>query len=300
MKLEYKILWFEDQFLEVKGDVDRLESLVAEFGFVPDFVHKDKVSAAEIEELADRLQNYNPYDLIIFDYDLGGDSENGLNIASHLRSKIYTDMIFYSGKKPIELRKLLFDQEVDGVFIVHRPDFYDEITPIIEDHIKKMSDINNVRGVMMSETSAMDNNLRELLKNKLVDLGKEEKDQALSNLQGRLKKHFDKKIKQVDSLSSAEEAFADHFLTSFDNVRVALKDLYKTTPKLEALIQDNSIVHQVQQERNKLAHQNEELTNDGRMLLHGPKESREYNFEEFQRIRHELLEAHSNIKQCSE
>ncbi|PKF49089.1 hypothetical protein [Enterovibrio nigricans] len=66
------------------------------------------------------------------------------------------------------------------------------------------------------------------------------------------------------------------------------------------ILKEQSLVHQVQIERNKLANQKAELTEDGRMLLHGKTESFEYNFDEFKRMRNDLLEAHRHINRLSE
>jgi CheY-like chemotaxis protein len=293
MKLTYKVLWFEDQFDEVQYDYERLQALVAEFGFIPEFTHRSSVTRQEIEELSEQLSTYNPYDLIIFDYDLGGLSEDGLSIASHLRSKIFTDMIFYSGKVPKELREMLFKNEVDGVFIVHRDNFYDDIEPIMEDHIKKMSDINNMRGVVMSETSQMDVRLREILLSQSTKIGAASLDEILVGLKNRMLKQLDEKKEKIEKITSLDEAVSNHFMTTFDQIRIALKSI--TGDEGNEILKDSSLVHKVQMERNKLAHRKAELTDDGRMLLLGPKEDFEYNFEEFQRMRNELLTAHNNI-----
>lgn len=294
MKLEYKVLWFEDQFEQIEGDVERIKDYVRSFGFEPDFVHKDKISQPEIEALSARLDNYNPYDLIIFDYELGSGSETGLNIAHHLRNKIYTDMVFYSGRVPTELRELLYKAEVDGVFIVHRDDFYDDIERIIEDHIKRMSDINNVRGVVMSATSTMDLDLREIAA-ALIELDPDNIPSILEKLKTRLKKDHNSKLECADKMDCVKTAILDPYATTFENVRIILQDILSSNPELKALIAQNSVVHLVQQERNKLAHQKENLTDDGKMFLGMPGKQIEYNFDKFKDIRLSLLEARKNI-----
>ncbi len=294
MKLEYKVLWFEDQFEHIEGDVERVKEYVKSFGFEPNFVHRDRISSSEIEILSAALDNYNPYDLIIFDYDLGSGSETGLNIARHLRNKIYTDMVFYSGQIPSELRKVLYENEVDGVFIVHRDDFYDDIERIIEDHIKRMSDINNVRGVVMSATSAMDIDLREITA-ALIELDTNNLPSILANLKRRLDRDHRLKLECADKIICAKTAILDHSATTFENVRITLQDILDSNPNLKALIAQNSVVHLVQQERNRLAHQKENLTEDGRMFLGTPDKQIEYNFETFKRIRISLQEARKNV-----
>jgi len=294
MKVEYKVLWFEDQFDAVEGDVERLKLLVSDNGFIPDIIHKDSITAEEIENLANKLAFYNPYDLIIFDYDLGRQSENGLSIAAHLRSKIFTDMVFYSGQVPQDLRKKLYESEVDGVFIVHRDTFYDDIEPIIEDHIKKMSDINNIRGVVMSETSKMDLEIRKIL----IDISKHgdvtKSEAVLTKLKTRLLKKVEERQKVIENIATIEDAANNFIITTFDNVRVSLKELIGDIG--EELLKDGSLVHRIQVERNTLAHCNCELTDDGRMILLHGKIHKEYNFSEFTRLRKELINAHQDIR----
>lgn len=293
MKSEYKILWFEDQFDEVAGDYERVSELVSEYGFVPEIIHRDSITADEIESLSSQLASYNPYDLIIFDYDLGGHSENGLSIASHLRSKIFTDMVFYSGQVPQQLRTKLFENEVDGVFIVHRDTFYDDIEPIIEDHIKKMSDINNMRGVVMSETSKMDLAIRDILIGWSVKADDENNTRALDKLKERLTRKLQQKQKKIEQTTSIEEIVGNYILTTFDNVRVSLKELIGEVG--EEVLKDGSLLHAIQVERNTLAHCKCELTEDGKMIIVA-KEPKEYNFDEFKRLRNQILQAHKDIE----
>ncbi len=295
MKLQYKILWFEDQFGEVEGDIERLKALVREYGFLPEIIRKNKISEDEIDLLSDKLYTYNPYDLVIFDYDLGTGSANGLSIATKLRATIYTDMVFYSGKVPDDLRKLLFDDKVDGVFIVHRPTLYDDIEPIIEDHIKRMSDINNMRGVVMSATSSIDILLRKSLLEKINGLGDDETKEVFDELKKRLNKKIIEQQGKVEKQDNIVDMVNNHFLTNFNIIKITLKSLYSDDSEPHYLLSDNQIIHNVQKERNNLAHQEDEYTDDGKLILHGKKEPVEYDFDEFKRIRNELLEAMENI-----
>ncbi len=303
MKLEYKILWFEDQFSEVEGDAERLKSLIREYGFKPIFDQRDKISEEEIGVLALSLEEHNPYDLIIFDYDLGGDSANGLNIAAHLRNKIYTDMIFYSGQVPKTLRKYLFDNEVDGVFIVHRDVFYDDIEPIIEDHIKKLSDLNNIRGVVMAVTSEIDQNIRDLLVEKVnSQLNDEQKSQLLTKtkkkLQDSLKSRL-KKVEQIDTIEKLTDSFTNYNIFDFNRVRLTYLSTSEKESQEQVIFSDGSNLHQVINERNKLAHE-KAVIDDGRLTLKLKSGDEQYNQEKFTQIRNLLLSAQNDIETCNE
>ncbi len=303
MKLEYKVLWFEDQFSEVEGDAERLAALIREYGFIPAFDHRDKITEDEIEQLALSLEEHNPYDLIIFDYDLGGDSANGLNIASHLRNKIYTDMIFYSGQVPKKLRKYLFDNEVDGVFIVHRDVFYDDIEPIIEDHIKKLSDLNNIRGVVMAVTSEIDQNIRELLREKVnSQLSDEQKNNLLNKitkkLKGSLKSRL-KKVEQIDTIEKLSDSFTDYNVFDFNRIRLTYLSTSEEGGHEHQIFSDGSNLHQVINERNKLAHE-KAVIDDGKLTLKLASGDENYNHEQFTQIRNLLLSTHTDIETCNE
>jgi hypothetical protein len=303
MKLEYKVLWFEDQFSEVEGDVERLEALVREYGFIPEFDHRDRISEQEIETLALSLEEYNPYDLIIFDYDLGGNSANGLNIAAHLRNKIYTDMIFYSGQVPQQLRKYLFDSEVDGVFIVHRDVFYDDIEPIVEDHIKKLSDLNNIRGVVMAVTSEIDQSIRDLLVEKVSSqLNDEQKEILFKKTKKKLSDSLRSRIKKVEEIDSIEKltsSFTNYNIFDFNRVRLTYLSASEEGSQESDVFTDGSNLHQVINERNKLAHE-KAVINDGKLTLKLESGDEQYDHEQFTKIRNLLLLAHNDIQNCNE
>lgn len=296
MKLEYKVLWFEDQFEYVDDAISSIEQFVREKGFLPEIERRTGITGDEIDELAEKLDGYNPYDLIIFDYDLGGASEDGLHIAGKLRNTIFTDMIFYSGKVSGELRKLLYENRVDGVFVVHRDTFYDDIEPLIEDHIKRMSDINNIRGVVMSGTSALDLRLREVLVGRLEELDADKRDEVLGKIKEKLGEQVKNQTDRIEQINCPVEAVKDYRVTHFDLIRVLLKGHFQKGTVHYNSLNDGSVLHKVQVERNNLAHQRDEYTGDGKMVLHGRTGRVPYNFSEFQRLRNELLEAIASLE----
>ena len=234
--------------------------------------------------------------LIIFDYDLGEGSETGLSVATHLRSKVYIDMIFYSGQSQDKLRTMLYENQVDGVFIVHRPTFFDDIVPHIEDHIKKMSDINNIRGVVMSVTSSFDIQLRQLLMAKIEELGEEKIQEMLGGLKNSMSKRLNKRLKNVDKFDCLIKAISDPFLTEFDFVRTTLLKLAES--ELQEMLKNDGLIHEMQKERNKLAHRQERFTDDGKMHLEHGSHTTEYNFDSFKEIRVKLLQAKNVLEEC--
>ena len=296
MKIEYKVLWFEDQFESMEGYFERLQELVRSQGFIPEFTHRGNVTQTGIEELSYQLNNYNPYDLIIFDCDLGAESSSGLDIAAGLRRRIYTDMIFYSGKAPTELRKLLYEHKIDGVFIVHRDNFYDEIEPIVDAHIKKMSDLNNLRGVVMASTSEMDIQLRENLISKLKSLNEKDGMKCFSKAKKKLKESFSGRTSKIDGIESLDDLITvikDPRIVDFNRVRLIF---FSACDEVEGktLLEDNEVLHQVINKRNDLAHQKAVLQ-DGKMTLG----TETYDHAHFIEVRKDLLAAKSAVDKLS-
>lgn len=300
MNLEYRVLWFEDQFDAIRGDVRRLTSLIEEYGFIPQFTHKDKISEDEIDQLASDLSNNNPFDLIIFDYDLGSNSVDGDVIASNLRNKIYTDMVFYSGQIPQQLRQNLYEKEVDGVFIVHRNTFYDDIEPIIEDHIKKMSDLNNIRGVVMAATSQIDVNLREGLIEKLKTLDDGKLNSIINKTKTRLHKNIAQRAQKIDGIKCIESLtniIEDHSVIDFNRVRLTYVSACNKGDVIRLAIDDNSHLKKAIDERNRLAHQNA-VIEDGKMTLKSDNGDQQYDQQTFIDVRKLLLSATADVETC--
>jgi hypothetical protein len=140
MKIAYKILWVEDNFNQIEPFINQLETLFGGHGFKLDVIKRTSLTQGEIESLRDQLNVYNPYDMMMFDFDLGAGELKGSKLAKELRANVYTDMIVYSGSPVTDVRRALYDEKVDGVFIVQRTSFVEEVWLIFEDNIRKICD----------------------------------------------------------------------------------------------------------------------------------------------------------------
>lgn len=290
MKINYKVLWIEDHFKEVKPFIDGLSIKLANVGFKFEVVKKTTLSDGDIVELRDKLSIYNPYDMIFFDYDLG--NMKGNEIASQLRSDIYTDMIFYSGKPNDELRKALFDSQVDGVYIVNRSNFIDNAWPIIEDQIKRICDVNNMRGVILDEMSKIDLKMRSLCLRKYDEITDTERETQLSKFKEKLVERRNQINKQIGStdISSFSEMIEKPQKVEFNIVRSRLKSITKND-----IFAEESELKIKQDLRNEFAHNMAEYDYEkGTVSLVGSDES--YGFDEFTEIRKELIEILKSIE----
>ncbi len=287
MKIKYKALWIEDNFADIEAAIRILQKKFNEDGFIFDIERKSGINLEHIAALQSKLAGYNPYDIILFDFDLGEDSISGDQIASHLRASVFTDMIFYSGSSTDRLRKLLFDSKVDGVYIANRTNLVEETWPIFEDSIKRVFDLNNMRGVLLDEMSNADMLMRE----KLVNVVKRLSHKEFLAVLGKYVEHLEKRQKEItDHKNSVKEiesllgALVDPRLTEFDFIRRRLWALTK-----DDIFKDGKQIHRNQMLRNKFAHSIAKLDEEtGKMGLDRHQET--YGHKEFANIRKDLIQ----------
>ncbi len=297
MKINYKVLWVEDHFDSVQYAIDGIVDRLKNYGFKFKVDKKTSLSEDDLGKLSDKLSQYNPYDMIIFDYDLGEQTKKGNEIARELRKSIFTDMIFYSGKAPLDLRKTLFDSQVEGVFTVNRTDFVDEAWPIIEDQIKRICDINNMRGVILDVMSKIDLKMRELYKNKFVGLLDKEKESQVKKIQKKLEGRQQSIKNQSEEINSETlpDMIMDPLKTEFNIVRTRLKKLYKDD---ETLGEEGSLKKK-QDLRNQFAHNMAIYDEEkGTVSLRGFEKV--YNFDDFKDIRNELIDLLNQIEKLEQ
>lgn len=158
MNLDYKILWFEDRdewYDEAKKTVG---NIVDEHGFnFPEPIrHKNSVGWDS--------HNLRDFDLILVDFKL--DNETGDSIIEKIRANdIYTEIIFYSTDGDVAIRKTIAAKGIDGVFCASRDGgaFERKVNKVIEVTLKKVQDINNMRGLIMSATSDLDDKMNDII-----------------------------------------------------------------------------------------------------------------------------------------
>lgn len=290
MKLTYDVLWFEDQFDALKTTVSRFENSIKRKGLIPNIVKKDKISKADVYLLQEKLEKSNPYDLIIFDFDMGATSMDGIEIAQILRTSIYTDMVFYSGKKPAELKKMIFDAGIEGVFTAYKNKLIDDVKPIIEDQIKKYSSLNGARGLIMSESSDFDIQLRRKISEHIDSISVEDSKIFLEKIKTRLTEKLGLASKAISS-KSAKEIILSSIIMDSDTLRKTCKDIID-----KEFFSEGGDFQKMQQERNFLAHNPHELMDNGDIQVINGKRNKTYNHQEFQRVRKDLIEVKKKIQ----
>ena len=169
MKLKYKILWIENEEDWVESIEDQIQEYLEDLGFN----YEMKLIGKEEKNIA-----YNDYDLILMDLNLA-DQPNCAELISKIRDLgTYTDVVFYSSMGIDELRAKGKEKELEGVYYSGRTpetSFINKVKAVIDSTIKKVQDLDNVRGLVMAEVSELDVRMLSLIDTYYIQKGSEAK-----------------------------------------------------------------------------------------------------------------------------
>jgi len=164
MKLNYKILWIDDQiedYIEM-GIKSELETYIDTLGFIP------TVECFENGNVAEQSIKTIKYDLILSDYNIEGANEQGDILIQKIRDGgVFTEVLFYSAQPDFDtIAKNLYRDRVSFYSLIGDESFkgFREKTYKLIDHtVSKLQELNNIRGLVMSETSELDNSVEEII-----------------------------------------------------------------------------------------------------------------------------------------
>lgn len=159
MNIDYKILWFEDIESSFNAKKRLVKRVVENLGFIfPE--PRNEVNSDNIDNI-----DFQIYDLIIADLNLAN-GDKGSAILNTIRDKgIYTEVVFYSSEGEDYVRRELSKFQIDGAYCADRAneDFIDKVEKVIYTTVKKVQDLNNMRGLIMAETSDIDKTMFEII-----------------------------------------------------------------------------------------------------------------------------------------
>lgn len=150
MNLNYSILWFDDDkdFFE-SLDKEPIETEIASWGFFPKI---------EPVHTADEFNNHAPFDkfdMIVVDFKLG-DEQGDKFIKDVREQEVFTEIILYSFSESSDLWKAVHDQKLEGVFVTHKSGIERKILRVAHQSVRKVLDLENMRGIVMSEVGDLD------------------------------------------------------------------------------------------------------------------------------------------------
>jgi len=299
MRLDFKILWFENQPSAVESAAQSLAMDIENLGF--NLIIEWIDDYTDIDNLITAYAKNKNFDMIFMDWNLGISPEDGASLSHKLRThRIQTDIIFYSSKSSRDLRKLMFDHNVDGVFCINRSALAEDSFEIIENKIERILDINHMRGIVMETVGSLDHYFNTLIELIYKKTSEDRKQQIIDKIKDLInKQNSDSMVKLqqllVDSVDINLILKSYHF-SSFLKFRCLVSllkhkrsDPYFTTPLHVLSEYDNSVLNP----RNALAHAISQENEYGQLVLFTPQKI--YDQNELCTVRKNLLIHRENL-----
>lgn len=299
MRLDFNVLWVDDQPNAVKAQRESIERQVRKEGFRLQVEFATSLSAAEEFLSSDIFGDH--IDLILMDYDLGvgGKGDDGL-VA--VRNKFpYKDVIFYSAAAP-DLPEKVAKVHVQGIYCSTRLDLPDTVVGAFEALVKKVLDIDHSRGIVMGATSDIDHHVNDSLVAVFSKSDEEKKAATLSKLMQHLKKKrndFDKDAKFIEAIKHVSELLDKHNIyTSNDRLKLLRTALEVNALHNEKIAGINKYLEEVVPKRNQLAHVQVQTKGFSRRLIN--KKGEEFTNQDMKELRLALLENQELFEALSE
>lgn len=235
MRLDFNVLWVDDQPDHVESQKKNLALKMAEEGF--EFKPTQCTTMAQVEAAISENVFKDEIDLILVDWDLGNDV-HGEDAIDRIRQIVqFKDVVFYSGQATVDdLREKVFNKKLEGVYCASRADLIDEVIGVFDSLIKKVLDLDHTRGIVMGATSDIDhmvNTCLTLAHDKLDDAGKTE---FIYEALNRVATKVDKLTvlgKKLQEKPSVKALFKAHMLFTSDD-RLQLLEKILGMPAFEA------------------------------------------------------------------
>ncbi len=283
MKLKYKILWIEDEKISIKIKAKNIQKyLEEEYGF--ECLAED-ILVLDYEEFKEKYiendeikldSDIEKFDLMLVDFNLGEEEHTGDKLIQIIRgSNIYSEILFYSSDLD-SLLENLNSNFIDGVFTSVRDELEDKIKKLIKVTIKKVQDVNNLRGLIMAEVAELDRIKKRIIKNYNshadANFKKYIKEKVFSQIREELE-NLNCLIKVEDTECSYED---------INLVEIQKNFFYDTNKKSRTVFKikkqkcnEIAFIHEnykkdIIDKRNIFAHEEEDIRDDGIKILKYP------------------------------
>lgn len=298
MRLDFNVLWVDDQPDRVAAQRKRIAKEMANEGF--EFKPSLCKSVDEARESVHANIFADQIDLILIDWDLGG-NQQGQDAIAAIREVIpYKDVVFYSGQPADALRKLAFEAGVEGIYCANREGLVQDVLGVFESLVRKILDLDHTRGIVMGATSDIDFMVNECL----VAIDAQSDDDSRRALLVQAMEYIDAKIRELTELAERmrmarklPELFEAHLVfTAYDRLGVLARALnsqafqaHKDYRKSVTSYQQNVVP-----KRNALGHLARELR-DGIYVLVDSK-GKVYTLETTRELRKLILELRADFR----
>jgi len=292
MRIGYKIFWVEDDDSWFETNRELFEDTLEEWGFKLEYSRAKSFEDVKQIIEQDGLQDF---DLLLIDLKLNNNEEEyGNQVISLIRDKeVYTDIIFYSSAID-RIHEIMKSNELEGVYTSNRTNLETKFEKVVRTTIKKIQEVNTIRGLLMAETSDLDDMMLRIILT------------VLENGNGVLEKYVEDKMTETVSnnqkrVNSKETTITDkvqdgRIFTSFHKAKVINKICSVKKLNVEKFFENYN--KDVLKTRNVFAHVKEELRNGKKVLVSTSSGNEEiFNEERCIEIRKTLIKYREQLSQ---
>lgn len=301
MRIDYRILWFEDNASSYSTKKAFVKNIIEDFGF--NFVEpRNEVDGSNIETIP-----YSMYDLIIADMSLANGSTS-IKLMDAIRKKsVFTEVLFYSSNGEKVVREELAKYNIDGAYCSGRDndDFEFKVREVIYTLIKKTQDLNSLRGLVMAETSELDKKMEDISFYYFVQNKSEGSDSLFDKILKKVEDDYRQNLQRSTScdkkcIHKIRKKSIEEIITSlaFDSSRKA-RTLNKIIERIDFSIKEYGIeasfydayLEDIIRTRNLLAHSQSRINDGGTEILVSKIDGKELSFddEKIKDVRQKIL-----------
>lgn len=295
MRLDFNVLWVEDQPTAVRAQQERIEFALKREGFRFQVAFARSVTEAGGFLSSDIYGDH--IDLVLMDYDLGDGlgGDEGLMEVRH--SFEFKDVIFYSSQAD-NLMDVVARRRIQGVHCSTRDQLVETVVGAFHALVKKVLDIDHARGIVMGATSDIDHLVNTCLGAVFEVGGEESRNRTLQVIARHMKekrKHFEKEAARVEAVSdvSALEDFHNVY-TSNDRMRLLASVLELLGRHVDEIELMKAYLNSTVPRRNVLAHHRVKIEGFSRKLI--GRDNIEMTSAEMRELRLELLRHQESLE----
>lgn len=298
MKLEYKILWLDDQIQDFIDDemIQEVEEYLVEQGFQPKII-----TVSKSEDFFKSLDD--SFDLLLTDYHLN--DINGDEVIKKIRSQEYSvlsEVLFYTAKADLKdtdkISRVSF-LETNTLLGDHRELVLKATINLIGLTLKKFQNIIAMRGMIMHETSSLDVEMIEIIKKALKNENLNFEEVSIS-IYDQLIELFTQKTEFVQECKrkmNFNQLTKDNFVYSAKYKILTLSKILEDLKMKDFSTEYDSEINSI---RNKFAHALLEKDENGREFFKHKEDGIDFNEELCKVIRENIVKHKSNLDELKE
>jgi hypothetical protein len=290
VRLDFNVLWVEDQQQAVLAQKVRLERAIQAEGF------RLRVEfALSVEQAKEYLENDiygDNVDLVLMDYHLRGGPNGDVGLKEVRERMPYKDIIFYSAAAD-DLRTIVAAGKIEGIYLSSREELPDTASRVFENLVKKVLDIDHSRGIAMGVTSDIDAQVNSCLLHIFDGIDKNKQADAIQKVHERLddiEERHAKSGEEIRAIKHLSELVNHHGLYSSNDRLKLLRKLLDANALHENDADKSALKRytaEIVEKRNVLAHADVKIEGFRRRLF--LRTGEEFTSQEMRSFRQQLL-----------